>query len=359
MAQYPTDRPGENESFEQFFRRITSNNQHQGVQLKPSIYFQESFLYWYKPTTWAGLINQQRRKAQGQGVKLWSEWFKASAPMEIIISLENRVLFTNHFDRVRKSICPNKCRKFSTLYSTVWADWNFSEREAFTLTYVLEAPMFSSKTLLHFLSAMYQVSPRTLQQTTKIQILGHNEFVSAVRKVGWKGPVYFRGITAPDPKDANLNVVLIDGEFVAKKTNYSIPIFQALEYVGILIHELSHVMQAKEAKEMGIDLKIKSLEGHILLEGLAEIEAEKAMQEAATQEIKFSPLALYWPEQAYELIDKDTRNNSSAIPYKVGLALLATLKEKANDNQQLHFQVYGSIDGKISLEELLDSFFAP
>jgi hypothetical protein len=347
-SQALSDRPDADESFSHFFQRITSVGGVRGINVNPPITVQNDFLYWFHLGAWVGEENVARRALEERGVNLWQDWYVEPRVTSLILPGPTLEIFRSYFEASRQERCPSQCRLLSTLENVDFQNWTTPERDAFTFTFVTAAPIFANKTLLEVLASHFGISASSVTERTSAHLLSHNDFVKAVRKLGWSGEIYFRGLTTEDPQNPHHDVIVLDDDFLRSKTEYTQPLFQALELAGILLHEYGHAFQDTEADMMELNLQIGSQAGAILIEGDAEQNAESALKEASALMPFPNPLALYAAEQSIGIIDKD--GQPQFIPYRVGLPLRMAF-DGADPKFRRH--LYETILGKLSLDDFL------
>ena len=242
-----------------------------------------------------------------------------------------------------------------------WELLNAFAHQEFARAYVYRTPLFNKRVLIDFLGDLYHFSAADVAAQTRISMLNHSGFIGAVRELGYSGEVYFRGITSPDPhfpKDPRKHLILLDDEMLLKGSPFEYPVFKCLEIVGILTHESSHVFQDLVGIKMGLNIEVTSPESALIVEGMAETLAEKAMRKAGESLKYSSALSLFATAQGVEIVYRPGNESTGILfPYTVGLPFvwslydLAPTEEKAARTTEALLQILG---GKINLKQFLN-----
>ena len=358
------DRPKPEEQFNYFFSRITSGGSFRGIRLEAPENFQKDFISQIWRPTWHSSVDQVERRLKAEGIDLWGEFYHSEKVLPLIVTTPESVKTLQiAFDLAAKSDleCLKLCHSFNDLLQTDWKSFNTHERQAWAKAYVMYAPLFANKAIIEFLGEQYSADFKKALAHVEFKLLNASEFEKAVRQIGWDGPIYFRGITAPAPGDPTSRWILINDDLMRKMTPFDAPVLQSLEYVGILTHELSHVFQDQVAKNNGIELTVKSAEGILLVEGEAEYLAEEAMLTASQQIKKASALELFVHQQADEIVNRPGQaQQGNLFPYTVGLPFASSLFRMSNSAEkkaQTQKEIFLMIDEKQSLQEMLFKLF--
>ena len=357
VALASTNSPNESKDFSGFFRAITNgNHRYRGIDLEAPTSFQQTFLSRYSVATWVGDQARLESTLIKSGADLWGDWYKTAAPFRFVLPNENQKLaYTVAYNSLKPKNCVN-CRSVDELWSVDWKQWSVEERGFFATTYVLHANIFAGRRMIDFVSDNYNFSADEALAFTDVKILSHGDFVIEVREMGWKGEIYFRGITGAEPKNPQRIEILLDADYLRERTEETVPMYQMLEFVGILTHELNHVFQTLDSRRLGFDLQIKSMEGALLIEGGAEYLAERAMLEAASAG-NTRALGLYSLEQAIGVMTKDAEKDYQFLPYKVGLPLMYSVYSSNAQPQIIRSKMYETISGGINLSAFMNSDF--
>lgn len=368
LVENPDDnQPQTNEAFPAYFARVTRGGNFQGIHLEAPTSVQQSFLHRIKKSTWVGDENLIVKRLEAQGIDLWGKWYQEKFPQKLIFSTpESLDLFISELEQLileDKAQCAPHCPTALALLTQPWESLNAFAHQEFTRAYVFRAKLFNGRTLIDFLADLYHYSGREVEANTRISILNHQDFVSAVRELGYEGIIYFRGITSPDPRqptDPQKHVILLDDEMLLKGSPFEYPIFRCLEMTGILIHESSHVFQDLVGIKMGLNVQVTSPETAMIVEGMAETLAEKAMR-AAGASLKYpSVLSLFATEQGVEIVYRPGNESSGALfPYTIGLPFVWSLYDLAASEEktsQLTQSLLLILGGKLSLEQFLRPF---
>ncbi|HWU41801.1 MAG TPA: hypothetical protein VN132_00145, partial [Bdellovibrio sp.] len=274
-AQAPEDQPAPDEAFSSFFARITHGGSFPGIRFDAPVDFQEFFLTRIRRGNWVASLYQARKQITNAGGDLWNSFYKAEKIGNLLFpTTELNQKFQQAYDSFISTQCQRGCRPWNTLQQISFSQWTAGEREAFALSYVTKAAVFKDRTVLDFLGDRYEMKSEEVNGRFRFELLNDQDFKKAVKDLGWTGEIYFRGITIPDPKNPQSRIILMNDDSIKAQTTYQAPLLQALEYVGILTHEISHVFQDRESTKLGLDLEIRSAEGALLIEGGAEFEAE-------------------------------------------------------------------------------------
>ncbi len=361
LAQYPVDQPASDESFKSFFARITHGGSFPGIRLEAPEAFQKKFYSKIYRPFWMGALNKAQKQITDHGGDLWFDFYKTQNIAHWLFPTPDlNSKFSAYFDKtiLVSTQCLNKCRNWDILSNTPFSAWTIAEREAFVLCYVNEAQMFEQRKITDFLADQYGKKSEALSDHFLFRLLNAKDFEKALRELGWEGEVYFRGITAPDPKNPNNRIILMNDDLMKAMTPFDSPIMQSLEYVGILTHEISHVFQDLESQDFSINLEIFSAEGALLIEGSAEFFAEQALRKAALS-WKDQPQSLnvFVAENAVEIVNRPgNEQQGNLFPYTVGLPFIAALDDLSIDKNKMRLQIYNTIAQKQTLTELLSKF---
>lgn len=355
------DQPMPGEEFKYFFKRITRGGVFPGIILDAPESVKAAALKRLKRTSWQGPVNQERKRLTGLGINLWQDWYVEQAPLRILAPTEQILTDLNQshqtFTKADARCYTQKCRSLLELYKIKWQDWAAPERQAFTLATLFSGALLKGTSVFAEVAAKFGFQAEDILKQVQVQILNAQDFEVAVRKMGWGGPIYFRGITGVDPQDPNRYWVLLHDDFLREKTAFDYAIYQALEYAVILSHELSHVAQDMEAKKLGIDLRVFSAEGGLLIEGMAESLSESALVSAGQKISVPHPLSLFVHEQAVEVVNRPGNDTTGALfPYTIGLPFVTALydlKAGNTDKRGLNEKIYAAIVQKPILQEML------
>lgn len=364
------DKPMPGEQFKYFFKRITRGGQFPGIILDAPSSVQEASLKRLRRRSWQGPVNSERRRLQSLGVDLWFDWYREEAPMRILAPnpKEQSVLggamskLYQADDRCQTADLDQKqvCRSAIALLRVRWSDWTAAERQAFSQAFLFAEGLVSQSSLFEPVAMRFGFHADEVSSKVSIKILDEMDFEKAVRKMGWGGPIYFRGITGPDPDHPGNYWILLHDTLLRKMTAFDYSIYQSLEYVLILSHELSHVAQDLEAKSAGLDLRVNSAESALVIEGMAESISESALLKVA-EKISFShPLKLFIHEQADEVVNRpgnDTTGN--LFPYTIGFPFITALYDLTPEQnyRDLNLKLYQAILGQPELQQVLFNSF--
>jgi hypothetical protein len=331
--------PQPGEIFSSYFARITRGGTFPGIYLDMNQNIKESFLKRIKKGSWVGSVDRERKRLENVGVSLWQDWYKRENPGPLILaSAENIHLAENLYKNMISNgaiHCPGVCPTYTELISSNWNTLESWKRELWIKNIVLYAPIFGAHTLLWHLSEQYELDEKIVLENVDVKILDHKNFVSAVYEMGYSGAVYFRGITGPDPKNPNRHWILLDDEFLRTRSPFENTLYKMMEVPGILIHELSHVCQDIEGTSLGYSIEVTSGEDALVIEGMAETYAEKAINQAGNSLKNINPWMLFAAEQGMELVFKEGNENSGTLfPYTVGLPFATSLLDLTNDRDQ-------------------------
>lgn len=358
------DRPRPEEEFKYFFSRITSGGLFRGLRLDAPAAFQKDFLSQIWRPTWHSPVDKIEKRLKAEGIDLWGELYRNEKVLPLIATTPDSVrVLKVALNRAEKEDfqCLKSCRPFEELVMADWKSFNSYERQAWAKAYVMYAPLFANKTIIEFLADQYSADFKKAMAHIEFKLLNSKDFETAVRQLGWDGPIYFRGITAPAPGDASSRWILINDDLMRKMTPFDAPVLQSLEYVGVLTHELSHVFQDQVAKEGGIELTVKSAEGILLVEGEAEYLAEEAMLTASQHLNQASALELFVRQQADEIVNRSGQaQQGNLFPYTVGLPFVSSLFRLSNSvekKSQVQKEIFLMIDEKQTLQEMLFKLF--
>jgi hypothetical protein len=210
------------------------------------------------------------------------------------------------------------------------------------------------------LGEIYGFPAQEVASGVQIRLLSHDDFVRAVRTIGWDGPVYFRGITAPDPANKDHRIILLDDEKLAEGSPFDAPLLRFLEISGILTHETSHVFQDFLGRSIGLDVQVTSPESALVIEGMAEHMAETALRRAGDSLPYPSALSLFAVEQGVEIVYRpgnDTTGN--LFPYTVGLPFAASIYDLNAGHESVATQGFLEVlGGKTTLSSFLSQLSA-
>ncbi len=365
------DSPSADESFPSFFARITRGGGFPGIRIQAPSKVQENFLKTIKGSYWVGRRDLQMRKLKAAGVDLWGDWYKTENSLSILLndSQKYQIVQSALQEQIQKdqAQCASQCPNADSLLKTPWKNLPVFSRAEFVKAYVLSSALFKGKRLIDFLAELYQFPAEKVLSTTKVQIVNDKDFAVAVRGLGYQGPIYFRGITAPDPADSAKHVILLNEEMLFQNSSFDVPLLKNLELVGILVHELSHVFQDLKGSSMGLSIEVTSAESALMIEGSAEYNAEVAMSLAAASEDSPSALGLFSSEQGMEIVFRPGNESSGTLfPYTVGLPLVAGLFNLVGESNQLALnnKILEFLGGKQTFnqwlaQDLFKSFSAP
>jgi hypothetical protein len=208
------------------------------------------------------------------------------------------------------------------------------------------------------LGLQYKISATRALQKFDFKLLNTAQFKEACRQIGYEGEIYFRGITGLDPKDPSRRWILMNDDLMRKYTPFDSPLLQLLEYSGILVHEISHVYQDLEAADHGFDLEIRSAEGAMLIEGMAEYLAERSLRQASQELPLTAPqaLGLFMAEAGLEVITRPGQESSGNLfPYTVGLPFAAAVFNESKNEDLLRINIYKTILGQSNLADFLNN----
>lgn len=244
------------------------------------------------------------------------------------------------------------------ILNSEWSTLDSFARQEFAKTMAFSKSLFAGKSIVDQLSAIYNFPAASVQSTTRIRILSNVDFIAAVRELDYQGPIYFRGITAPDPQHSGGHVILLNQELIYKKSPCDAELSKTNEIVGILIHELSHVFQDLKGQSMGLDIQVRSAEAALIIEGSAEYLAEQAMNRAAAMEKSPSALKLFAAEQAVEIVYRPGNESTGQLfPYTVGLPFAAALYQQDTSgplpSENLTNKILQFLNGTQSLQDWL------
>ncbi len=335
------DQPEPGEPFPTFFARLTKGGHFPGIYVNPPLSIQESFLKTIRLGYWVGKSNKVKAKLQNQNVDLWGDWFVQTQTFNMIFNqpAKKAAILEGLKIQIGKSQneCAPSCPQAEQILNLSWKDLDFYSRQVFIKAYIFSTPIFNGRTLFEYLGDVYQFPAKTVEASTRIQLLSTSEFAKAVRAIGYEGPIYFRGITAPDPLNPQGHLILLDQQAMANYSAFTRPLLQTLEIAGILVHELSHVFQDLKGRAIGSDVQVRSAEAALILEGSAEYLAEEAMTLAALQEQGPSALELFVAEQAVEIVDREGNASSGRLfPYTIGLPFAAALYNRLGNTPADH-----------------------
>lgn len=354
------DQPNPGETFTHFFQRITSGGLFRGIVLNAPDNFQTAFLPRIYRPSWQGRLDKVEEALEKAGVDLWLNWYQTSQPLKILStdSVSEKIIAQSYEQAARElGRCRSACRDWSEIEKVGWGRVSTEERQAMAWAYVTKAPIFSGRSLIDFLADQHGMKKADVISRIDFRLLHESAFEAAVKQLGWDGEIYFRGITAPSPKDPHVFWILLDDDLMRKMTPFKRPLLQALEYCGILAHEISHVFQNAAAERLNIDLSIHDPEGALLVEGEAEWLTERAMDAAGVAQGKTSPLPLFSAEAASEIVNRPGQEEQGNLfPYTVGVpfaAALFDLQAGAAREAALRTHILQVIGGQITLEEML------
>jgi len=325
--------PNPGESFPTYFARMTRSGSFNGIYLKAPESFQYSFLSFMKESHWVGAANKEISRLQHLGVNYWSDWMTDRQPQKLLLnSPDQKRIAKNSYElwtQTATSPCRTDCPSFESLFQKEWDHQEVQTRALFIEFFVSEVPLFAGKRLVDILASNFSLPADRIKQNTDIKILNHSDFIRAVREMGWQGEVSFRGITGPDPKNANRHWICLDDDYLQKYSNFESPLFRMLEIIAILTHEMSHVAQDLRGSDIGSQVTVVSAETQLIIEGMAEYLAEKSLLDAGDSLPGIQPWTLFSYQQAIEIESKwDGGSAGIYFPYKVGLPFLSTLYSK-------------------------------
>ena len=360
FARAAIDVPAPGQEFRSFFAEITRGGAFRGIYLTPTKATQEIFLKKIRKSYWVGLNNEAKKRLAQYGVDIWGDWYLQENAFQVILNSQEKkdilsVALTEQI-QLDQPECVPTCPSAASILAAKWQELDPFSKQSFIKAYILRFPLFGGKTVLQILGETYNYSPEEVLASTRIRILSNEQFTAAVRELGYEGAIYFRGITAPDPKNPNAHVILLDEENIFKYSPFDRPVLKTLEMVGILTHELSHVFQDLKGKSLGFEIQVRSPEAALLLEGSAEHLAEMALLTASRQEPVPSALGLFVSEQAMEIIYREGNEISGNLfPYTVGLPFAAALYSQVGPSHQetLTCQILEFLGHEASLEDWL------
>ncbi|MGZ3649948.1 MAG: hypothetical protein ACXWSC_02090 [Bdellovibrionota bacterium] len=357
------NQPNPGEAFPTYFARITRGGTFSGIYLEMPKALQPAFLHRIRKGAWVGDRDKIERQLSAAGVDLWGNWYKETTPQKLIFpDPASRAIFTEELGRQitqDHSQCGARCPTPESVMNQPWENQDAFSHQEFTKTFVYRAPLFHGRTLLDFLGDLYHFPAATVAANTRVSMMDHAGFVKAVHELGYDGQVYFRGITSPDPADPTRHVILLDDEMLAKGSPFPNALFRCLEISGILTHESSHVFQDLKGRELGLDIEVTSPETALVVEGMAETLAEKAMRAAGETAAVPSALSLFAAAQGEEIVYRPGNETSGALfPYTVGLPFAWSLFDSAPP-ERVTLGLLSVLGGKISLKTFLDQLAAP
>jgi hypothetical protein len=363
FAQMNPDSPNADETFASFFARITRGGGFPGIYLEAPEKTQIQFLKTIRRGFWVGLRENLRKDLRQQGVDLWNDWYKQDNSFQVILNSEQKrsVIRTALREQIKRdqNECSPNCPLAEQILKSRWQDLDSFSRQEFAKTLVFSVSLFGDKSLLQHLGDLYHHSSSEIEASTRIRILSNLNFISAVQELGYLGPIYFRGITAPDPQNPKGHVILLNEEMLYKHSPFDSEVLKTLEVVGILVHELSHVFQDSKGLSMGLDIQVRSAEAALLLEGSAEYLAEQAMSRAARLEPAPSALSLFVTEQAVEIVYRPGNESTGQLfPYTIGLPFAAALYSQVGATEENHLteKILQFLGGQQSLKDWLKTF---
>ncbi len=362
--------PNPGEIFSSYFARLTRGGTFPGIYLNPPKRVQDSFLHRIKLGTWVGEYNAVGRKLKAQGVDLWGHWYGEKTPQTLIFpTTESKEIFTSALKEVllaNSNQCEPDCPTLDSIMSTPWEGQTAFAHQTFSEALVLRARLFKGRTLIEFLADAYGLPAEEVISNIRFSFLDHVEFERAVRETGYTGPIYFRGITAPDPKfpqDTKKHLILLDDTMILSGSPFQYPLFRCLEIVGIFFHETSHVCQDLLGQKHGLDIQVRSAEDALVIEGMAEALTEKSMREAGQTLDYPSALSLFATTQGVEIIKRPgNETTGNLFPYTVGLPFIWSLYDLAgvpSENHQLTLNLLEILGAKKTLPEFLKHFGSP
>lgn len=349
------DQPQPQESFSHFFRRITRGGTFPGIELTAPAAFQEKFLPRIWRPTWQGRLDRVQKQLKAKGVDVWLDWYATNKPLPLL----GADLSTAYSAAAAELGRCHSCRAWPALMQSDWPQTTTEEREALAWAHATKANLFAGRTLLDFLADQHGLTAADARPRVEFKLLHSADFKAAVKKLGWNGDIYFRGITAPSPENPQVFWILLNDDLMRQMTPFRQPLLQALEYSGILTHELSHVMQNIAAERLGLELNISSPEGALLVEGEAEYLAERALDQASAAQAAPNPLALFSAEAASEIVNRPGQSSQGNLfPYTVGMPFAAALFD-FQDEPALRAGILQVIAGRLTLAELLAGKYLP
>lgn len=358
------DKPEPGEAFTHFFIRITRGGLFQGITLEAPKKVQLAFYKRIWRPFWQGPIDLAEAKLGTQGVNLWLDWYKADTTLPLLaptVKARTELARAVSATEAEDPECKASCRSLDVLLKTKWSEFNTPERQAFAKAMVLKARLFGGRTIVDYLALQHQGSAAEAISHTDIKLVHEAEFKKVLAEAGWNGPIYFRGGTLPSPKDSSRYWIVLNDDLMRKMTPFNSPLLQTLEYVGILTHEMSHVFQNLTASRMGIDLSIRSPEGALLVEGDAELLAERALAAAGESQTFPSAESLLAPHQASEIVNRPGQEEQGNLfPYTVGLPFVASLfdlEPTSSGQWALQQEILRTIAGKQTLQQMLTRLF--
>jgi hypothetical protein len=359
------NQPQAGEVFSSYFARITRGGSFPGIHLDAPEKIQSSFLNRIKKSTWVGDESQIVKQLENQGIDLWGSWYQEKIPQKLLFATpESLALFSAQLGKLileDQGQCAPHCPTAESILKQPWELQSAFAHQEFTRAFVYRTPLFNGRLLLDFLGDQYHFSAGEVAANTRVSILNHADFVNAVRELGYGGIVYFRGITGPDPRqplDLRKHLIILDDEMLLKGSPFEYSIFKCLEMAGILVHESSHVFQDLVGIKMGLDIRVTSPESAMIVEGVAETLAEKAMRKAGASLNYPSALSLFATEQGLEIVYRPGNESSGVLfPYTVGLPFvwslydLALTEERTTKLTENLLQILG---GKLDLQQFLN-----
>ena len=272
--QTQPDQPNPDETFASFFARITRGGGFRGIYLQAPEKIQSNFLKTIRQSYWVGLRDSTMRDLKKQGVDIWSDWYQQTNSFKAILnSAEKMSAFEFELNvQIKKdqAECALKCTEAKAILNSNWQKLDPFSRQEFAKSMVFSKTLFGGKSIVDQLSEIYNFPAEAVQTSTQIRILSNSDFILAVRELDYQGPIYFRGITSPDPKNPGGHIVLLNQEMLYKNSPFDSELLKTLELVGILTHELSHVFQDLKGQSLGLDIQVRSAEAALIIEGSAE-----------------------------------------------------------------------------------------
>ncbi|HEY8278720.1 MAG TPA: hypothetical protein VIH99_03805 [Bdellovibrionota bacterium] len=353
------DEPQPGENFSHFFQRITRGGMFQGIRIEAPDAFQKAFLPRIYRPSWQGPVNKVRADLEKQGVSLWFDWYKATKPLPILAPTpDSEALFSAALNQEEQTggYCKRSCRAYGELKQADWSTFTTEERRAFAWSFITKVKFFGGRTLVDFLADQHGVNATAAVARADLMLLNSADFEKAVRRVGWDGPIYFRGITAPSPDDPNRFWILLNDDLMRKMTPFDRVLLQSLDYVGIIAHELGHVLQNMAAEKLGVELNIMSAEAAMMVEGEAEFLNERGLMLAGEAQPFPSALRLFAAEQGVEVVNRPGQSTQGNLfPYTIGVPFAAAAFDMASPAkfELARTEMLKMVAGKITLAEML------
>lgn len=316
------------EVFSSYFARLTRGGSFPGIYLKAPDQFATQFHTYIRKNFWMGSVERARKELESKNFNLWFDVYRTEAPQKFLT-----------FKNVDKNI-QTFCQSPPDYKNLAWKNWPTCLRRAW-----IEEALFDQSTAQN-LAQLYKLDLKDVRARTDIMLLNKSDFEKKLREAGWGGPVYFRGATMPDPKDARRRWILLNDDFLKQYTSFEYPVLQLFEIAGIANHELSHVMQDFLGQSLGLDIQVRSAEQVLLIEGQAEYLAEQSFKNTG---IFYD---LFASEQAVEVVNREG-NMAEFFPYTIGLPFVSTIYKTQSDSYQVTLDLIGILGKDTSVADYL------